>query len=60
MQNEMFAPMQNEMFAPTPDEEAVCRDAIQRLHDILRVTTDAKARDAIRQVIDDLEKKLDA
>jgi hypothetical protein len=52
--------MQNEMFAPMPDEEAVCRDAVQRLHDILRVTTDAKARDAIRRVIDDLEKKLDA
>jgi hypothetical protein len=51
--------MQNEMFALMQDEEAICRDAILRLHDILRQTTDEKARDAIRQIIDELERKLE-
>jgi hypothetical protein len=52
--------MQTEMFALMQDEESICRDAILRLYDILRVTTDAKAREAIQQIIDDLEQKLDA
>jgi hypothetical protein len=41
------------------DEEQTCRHTVLRLYDILRMTTDQKARDAIRQIIDDLERKLE-